>query len=139
MAVVHPGNPDEQRENKRERERETGRWGLRERQGEAEGQRERERERDGRNEAGVALTASRRLAAWLVAWEVACVFVCLPFYPIRCRRACLLSFLTMPSETGGERERECERGNRGLRLAVRLVVRTKAWLVALLGGQVAVS
>ena len=47
MAVVHPGNPDEQRENKRERERETGRWGLRERQGEAEGKRERERGTDG--------------------------------------------------------------------------------------------
>ena len=39
---------------------------------------------------------------------------------------------------GGERESVCEReGKLGLLLAVRLVVRTKAWLAACLGGQVA--
>ena len=83
MAVLHPGNPDEQRERDIERER----------------------ERDEHNEAGV-VTASLWLDAWLFAWPFACVFVCLPSYPIRCRRACLLPCLTMPSETGGERERE---------------------------------
>ena len=39
MTVLHPGNPDEQRESERERE-----MGQRERKREAEGKRERERE-----------------------------------------------------------------------------------------------
>ena len=107
-----------------QRERERGRWALRQRQREAEcrrgergrererRERERERERDGRNEGGVALTASRWLAAWLFAWPFACVFACLHSCPIRCRRAYLLSCLPMPPETGGrerEREKEIER------------------------------
>ena len=122
------------RERKRERER--GRWGLRERQREAEGERERERER--RNEAGVALSASLWLAAWLFAWPFACVFVCLPSIRFDAGvLVCSLASLCLQRH-GGERESVCEReGNLGLLLAVRLVVRTKAWLAACLGGQVA--
>ena len=62
--------------------------------------------------------------------------------------ACLSALLPHDAFRGrvGEREREsvcvcvCVRermGKNGLRLAVRLVVRTKAWLAACLGGQVA--
>ena len=106
--LLHPGNPDEHRERERER------WCLRKRHREGRCKREREKKRDRRNDGGVALTASRWLAAWMFAWPFACMFACLPSCPIRRRRACLLPCLTMPSETGEwgnrtERERHSTR------------------------------
>ena len=76
------------------------------------------------------MTASRWFAAWLFAWPFACVFACLPSRPIRCRRACLLPCLTMPSEEGGWGNRtERERGIRLVfgRLAGRLAMCLASW------------
>ena len=69
----------------------------------------REREGDGRNEAGVALTASRWLAAWLFAWPfLVCLFASPPIRVDAGVLVCSLASLclTKPSETGGERERD---------------------------------
>ena len=84
---------------------------------------ERDREKDGQNEAGVPLTASCGLAAWLFAWPCACMFACLPSCPTRCRHVCLISCLTLHSETREwgdrpkrERERERERERHSIRI-----------------------
>ena len=105
MAVVHPGNPDEQRENKRERERETGRWGLRERQGEAEGKRERERGTDGMRPE----LLRPHLGGWLLGWLLGKLLVCsFAYLSIRFDAGvlvCSLSSLCLQRQGGRERER----------------------------------